>query len=86
MKAILELNPIGPNQTEIILPNDNRIFFSYTTPVAAYVVGRGYLKTEHFYSVTTSRHINQWIDGAKVTIVSQDDIESLLECHKMFND
>ena len=40
-----------------------RVFFSYKTPVAAYVFGKGYVRTEQYWSVTTSRHINKWLRG-----------------------
>ena len=55
------LTPIASNMTEIET-DDARILFSYRTPVAAYVFGRGYVKTEKKWSVTTSRHINKWMD------------------------
>ena len=56
----MRLTPIGTNQTEIETA-DARIFFSYKTPVAAYIFGRGFVRTNKFWSVTTSRHINKWI-------------------------
>ena len=57
----MQLTPIASNMTEVET-SEARILFSYRTPVAAYVFGRGYVKTEKFWSVTTSRHINKWID------------------------
>ena len=56
----MQLTPIAPNMTEIET-SEARILFSYRTPVAAYVFGRGYVKTEKKWSVTTSRHINKWM-------------------------
>ena len=56
----MQLTPIASNMTEIET-SEARILFSYRTPVAAYVFGRGYVKTEKKWSVTTSRHINKWI-------------------------
>ena len=60
---------------------DARIFFSYRTPVAAYVFGRGFVRSEDFFSVTTSRHINKWIGTDSKTDttekVSQDFLNSL---------
>jgi len=52
----MQLTPIAANQTEIETDNA-RVFFSYKTPVAAYVFGKGYVRTEQYWSVTTSRHI-----------------------------
>jgi len=57
----MQLTPIAPNMTEIET-SEARILFSYRTPVAAYVFGRGYVKTEKKWSVTTSRHINKWME------------------------
>ena len=57
----MQLTPIASNMTEIET-KEARILFSYKTPVAAYVFGRGYVKTDKFWSVTTSRHINKWIE------------------------
>ena len=54
----------GKHATEV---TDGRItvLFSYATPVAAHVEGRGYLKTEERHSVTTSRHINAFLGAAR---------------------
>ena len=40
------------------------VLVSYSTPVAARVYGR-YYRTSERYSVTTSRQINQWLEGIK---------------------
>ena len=76
----MKLFPIATNQTEVETA-DARIFFSYRTPVAAYIFGRGFVRTENFYSTTTSRHINKWIgvDAKTDTTekVSQDFLNSL---------
>lgn len=40
------------------------VLVSYQTPVAARVHGR-YYRTSERYSVTTSRQINQWLEGIK---------------------
>lgn len=75
----MKLNPIGSNQNEVILPNGITILFSYKTPVAAFVSGRGGLATDTFYSRTTSKHIGQamarW--GCSRTVVAQSEINSL---------
>lgn len=56
----MQLKNLGSNKTEIHFPNGVVVFFSYNTPVAAFVPGRGYLRTSKRYSVTTSKHLNQW--------------------------
>ena len=67
----MKLTPIGTNQTEIETA-DARIFFSYKTPVAAYIFGRGFVRSKNFYSVTTSRHIG--VDAKTDTTEKVDQI------------
>lgn len=55
----IKLNPIGSNQTEIQKANGVTVLFSYSTPVAAFVPGKGALVTNKHYSRTTSKHVNQ---------------------------
>ena len=73
----MQLTPIAPNMTEIET-SEARILFSYRTPVAAYVFGRGYVRTEEFFSVTTSRHINKWLDGVTAEKVAQTYLDKLV--------
>ena len=49
---------------------------SYQTPVAASRNGQT-LRTAEHYSVTTSRHINQWLEGRNAAIVPQSEINSI---------
>ena len=76
--AKMKLNVIGANQTLVHLPVGS-ILFSYETPVAAYVSGRGYVRTAEKFSKTTSKHINQFLNGANAEVVPQSEIEDLLE-------
>ena len=48
-----------------VLYTDNfTILYSYSTPVACYdIVNKIYYKTLQFHSITTSKHINQWLNG-----------------------
>ena len=73
----MQLTPIAPNMTEIET-SEARILFSYRTPVAAYVFGRGYVRTETKWSVTTSRHINKWLDGVTAEKVAQTYLDKLV--------
>jgi hypothetical protein len=58
----LKLTPLGANKNEIELPDGTVVFFSYKTPVAARMGdGSGFVKTSQKWSVTTSKHINQWL-------------------------
>lgn len=58
---MIKLKQIGPNQTELHLGSDVSVFFSYETPVAAFVSGKGYICSEQKYSKTTSKHVNEWL-------------------------
>ncbi len=75
----MNLRPIAANQTEITFKNGTQVFFSYKTPVAAYdsVSGR-FLRTNYKWSVTTSRHINKWLDTRTATEVDQSVLDSLV--------
>lgn len=53
----MKLSPVGSNQTEVEREGGVTILYSYETPVAAFVPGKGALCTTTKYSRTTSRHI-----------------------------
>lgn len=73
----MKLNQIAPNQTEIERADGITVFYSYNTPVAAFVPGKGALCTNKRYSVTTSKHVNQAVArwGATRTNVDQGVID-----------
>jgi len=74
----MKLSPVGSNTTEITLSDGTVILFSYKTPVAAcYGDGRGFIRTSHKWSVTTSRHINKWLAGANAREVPQSVLDDL---------
>ena len=73
----MQLTPIASNMTEVET-SEARSLFSYRTPVAAYVFGDGFVRTEKWFSVTTSRHINKWIDGVPTEEVSQTYLDNLV--------
>jgi hypothetical protein len=55
----MNLTPVGSNQTEITRKDGVIVLYSYSTPVAAFVPGKGALCTTQKYSKTTSRHVNK---------------------------
>lgn len=75
----MKLNPVGSNQTEIEKANGVTVLYSYQTPVAAFVPGKGALCTSKKYSVTTSKHVNQAVArwGATRTNVNQAEIDQI---------
>jgi hypothetical protein len=73
------LRKLGPTKLEIETITGNIVFYSYNTPVAACLSdGRGFIRTNKRYSVTTSKHINQWLNGAKAVEVEQGVINRLV--------
>lgn len=77
---MLSINSIGSNQTELHI-DDLTVLFSYSTPVAYCIDGKGYFKVDEFYSVTTSKHINKWLDGRKFTLVTYDSLRQLINSY-----
>ena len=73
----MQLTPIAANQTSVTFNDGTEVFFSYRTPVAAYLPSKGYVKTEKFYSVTTSRHINKYLPTKDVPTVSEEFLVQL---------
>lgn len=61
---MLTLKTLGPNCHEVT-DGETSILFSYATPVAAHIMGRGYFRTDAYHSVTTARHINAYVGGPK---------------------
>lgn len=76
------------------------VLFSYNTPVVAFVLSEynpkydgnghiieqesGYIKTDKFWSTTTSKHINKWLSSkglnpAKVKKVDQSVLDNLIK-------
>lgn len=74
----MELRPIASNMTELVTGGCT-VLFSYRTPVAAYTPTQGYVRTSKKWSVTTSRHINKWLQGVKAHEMPQDFFDSLIE-------
>ena len=74
----MQLKRIAANQTELVLNNGTTVFFSYDTPVAAQLPDYEYVRTATKWSVTTSRHINKWLEGVNATEVSQDILDNLV--------
>ncbi len=77
----MKVQPIGSNQTQVSLADGTEVLFSYSTPVAALVPGKGWIRTATKWSVTTSKHINAWLRkncGGEVAVVPQWDLDQLV--------
>ena len=74
----MKLKQLGSNQTELDL-GDVQVFFSYETPVAARTDMGALVRTSTKYSVTTTKHINKWLNGCEAAEVPQSVINDLVE-------
>ena len=79
----MKVQQVTTTSTQISLADGTEVLFSYSTPVAALVPGKGWIRTEQFYSTTTSKHINRWFaenksTAAEVATVPQWDVDQLV--------
>ena len=77
----MKVQSIGSNQTEVELADGTCVLFSYSTPVAALVPGKGWIRTAFKHSATTSKHVNAWLAkncGGTVESVPQWDLDQLV--------
>ena len=82
----MKLKPLGSNMTLIRMNNGTEVLFSYSTPVAGYYRGEAtnamldheYFRTDEWYSSTTTRHINKYLDGVKAVTIGQEEINSIV--------
>ena len=65
----MQIKPIASNMTELTFTpkettayGDFSVLYSYSTPVAGYKPNIGYVKTNQWYSSTTTRHINRYLN------------------------
>jgi hypothetical protein len=68
----MKIKPVGTNQTEVELKGGTIILYSYKTPVAAFVPGRGALCSMTKYSRTTSKHVTlamaRWDETTRIEV------------------
>ena len=74
----MKIKRLAPNQTEVNTA-DAIILVSYVMPVAAYIYGKGYVRTSEYYSKTTSKHINKWLGGENYEEVEQSVLDDLIK-------
>ena len=69
----MKLKPIASNQTELTTTEGAVILFSYETPVAAMLPSGQYARTSDWYSHTTTRHINKWLQGVTADVLEHPE-------------
>lgn len=73
----MKIKPIASNQTELHTNSGAVVLFSYQTPVAAQLAEGGFVRTSTKWSKTTSKHINQWLNGATAREVDQSVLDGI---------
>jgi hypothetical protein len=78
----MKLQSFAVNRSLLSFDDGTEIYFSYETPVAGYSNKLGYVKTNQWYSSTTTRHINRYLNdkllGDTVSEVDQSVINNLI--------
>jgi hypothetical protein len=82
---MMKVKNYGSNQT-IVQDLGCQVLYSYETPVALIRSSQAY-KTDRKWSVTTSKHINQWLrkegfdpkSKDEVTLIPQDTLDNWKE-------
>lgn len=77
----MNLNPIKANMTELETNGGLTTLFSYKTPVACrWTNGQTntYYCTTKFWSKTTTRHVNQWLNGSNGINQPQEYFDNLM--------
>lgn len=71
---------IGPNAYEIQFADGLLILFSYGEPVAARSHAGAHgaaVKTDKYFSRTTSGHIKKWLDGAPCAVLPHVEMQRM---------
>jgi len=72
----MKVRKLGANRTLLQFDNGTEVLFSYETPVAGYHAGT-YFRTDTRCSVTTSKHISQYLRGINAVELPQARINEM---------
>ena len=75
----MEMQRIDPNMAVIMFKDGTRIMFSFDVPVAAYIPGRGYVKSSRYFSRSSNYHIVQFANGNMAVPVDHGGILALAQ-------
>ena len=59
-------------------PNEDEVFYSYETPVAGWICGKGYWISERKYSRTTSKHVSRYANTSNVRVLNDEQVTQTL--------
>ena len=74
----MKIKQLGSNQTLVVFPNEDEVFYSYETPVAGWICGKGYWISERKYSRTTSKHVSRYANTANVRVLNDEQVTETL--------
>ena len=74
----MKIKRLGASKTLLVLPSGSEAFFSYDTPVAFQMHSGEIFNTEEYYSLTTSKHITQYLHGRDAEAGPQAMINQLV--------
>ena len=69
---------LASNVAQVSLSDGTEVLYSYQTAVAIFIPGRGWVRDGHYYSKTTSRHINAHADR-NAEMVTHEEFMKLIE-------
>lgn len=73
----MEMQQVDANMAVIMFKDGTRIMFSYDVPIAAYVPGRGYIRSSRYFSRSSNQHVLQFLNGNMGTPVDHSEILEL---------
>lgn len=79
---LTSLKRIKSTSATEVIQGSKTILYSYSTPVAMKGIDGWYYRATEKYSVTTSRHINQWLrsnDAMDAEYVTQERLNELIQ-------
>jgi hypothetical protein len=73
----MEIRKQGPSATVASFADGAELFYSYETPVAGFIPGLGYFRTDAFFSRTTSKHVGKYVGHSGGRTLTQSTIAAL---------
>ena len=75
---------LASNVAQVSLSDGTEVLYSYQTAVAIFIPGRGWIRDGHYFSRTTSRHINAYTGSAgnadrAAAMVTHEEFMRLIE-------
>lgn len=75
---LVRVKPKGTDPVVLEYVDGTRIYFSYESPIAAYVPGRGYIVTDLDITKTDEYRVQEWLGKAPHEVVPQSEIFAVI--------